>query len=442
MVIFSSSDFTSSSASSLSGEQTDLQSCLREAEAFIQENFPRNAPGSLAEAPPFSINLGSGGMALPAMRAPSTGNAITLDMLPAANSGKSVDQLVGLGDGKPTFGGMSASDFTDRVASGEITEGDRLMDYRGHHQDEYPRNIASLGGEMLTDTSVLAGSSNNFDGDTIRPNLRDRKTIFAPNWYNSPVSVKPECVVKAVVSSALVKLHLVSLNDIGNVICGGEIGTGQNLRACVALVARGLTTCDVRSRSTKVKGFDESTVYITTPLVWGKVTVYLTPVLKVSSISSTILQSLLQLERTVSFWTSLLPRISFLPAADLNNLISTLDAAVAVPPNHFTPQKSKSTAASRALDSISFLDNPLVQADDVLAVSSSDPDTLFPLLCSRIEMLHLSFEKLRTGLVDCQTILADSFQSLGIKVELLRDHLGSDPRLTDVHLRSVWEGIA
>ena len=89
--------------------------------------------------------------------------------------------------------------------------------------------------------------------------------------------------------------------------------------------------------------------------------------------------------------------------------MSTLDVAVAVPPNHFTPQKRKSTAASRALDSTTFLATPLLQADDVLAVSS-DSDTLFPLLCSRIDMLHLSSEKLRTGLVDCQTILADFFQ--------------------------------
>ena len=67
-------------------------------------------------------------MAFPAIRAPSTGNAIALDMLPVATSGKSVDQLVGLGDVNLTFDGMSASDFTNRVASGEITEGDGLMD--------------------------------------------------------------------------------------------------------------------------------------------------------------------------------------------------------------------------------------------------------------------------------------------------------------------------
>ena len=51
-------------------------------------------------------------------------------------------------------------------------------------------------------------------------------------------------------------------------------------------------------------------------------------------------------------------------------------------------------------------------------------------------MLHLSSEKLRTGLVGCQTTIADTFQSLGIEVGLLRNDLGSDPGLTDVPLRS------
>ena len=55
--------------------------------------------------------------------------------------------------------------------------------------------------------------------------------------------------------------------------------------------------------------------------------------------------------------------------------MSTLDVAVAVPKDNFTPQKNKSTSSSRALESISFLDTLLVQADDVLAASPSDPDT-------------------------------------------------------------------
>ena len=96
-----------------------MQLRLREVEAFIQANSPRSAPGSLADVPSFPINLGTGGMVLPSVREPSTGNNIALNVLPAANSGKSVDQLVGLGDVNPTFGILSASDqvqcsFKDR----------------------------------------------------------------------------------------------------------------------------------------------------------------------------------------------------------------------------------------------------------------------------------------------------------------------------------------
>ena len=79
--------FTSSSASSLLCEKIDQQSRLRETEAFIQANSPWSVPGSLAEAPSFPNNLGTCGMVLPSMRAPSTGNNIALNMFPATKIG-------------------------------------------------------------------------------------------------------------------------------------------------------------------------------------------------------------------------------------------------------------------------------------------------------------------------------------------------------------------
>ena len=57
-------------------------------------------------------------MALPTMRATSMGTTITFHMLPAANSGKSVDEMVGLGDGNPTFGDLTASTFASRIDGG------------------------------------------------------------------------------------------------------------------------------------------------------------------------------------------------------------------------------------------------------------------------------------------------------------------------------------
>ena len=58
-------------------------------------------------------------------------------------------------------------------------------------------------------------------------------------------------------------------------------------------------------------------------------------------------------------------------------------------------------------------------------------------------MPNVSSEKLRTGLVDYQKKITDTFQPLGIEVELLRDNFGSDPGfgLTDAPLHSAWEAF-
>ena len=118
--------------------------------------------------------------------------------------------------------------------------------------------------------------------------------------------------------------------------------------------------------------------------------------------------------------------------------MSTLGVAVAVTKKHLTLHKNKSSKSLVVgLETILFLTTPLVQADDILDVSPLDPDTLFPLLCSRIDMLHLSSKKLCTGLADCHI-----FQSLEIEVELLRNNLASDTGLTDTSLRSTWEDIS
>lgn len=157
-------------------------------------------------------------MALPTMRVPSTGNTIALDILPAANSGKSMDEWLNNGDANPTFRGLSASDFTSRVAGWQITEGDGSMDYSNYDEGDYSRNVTSLYWEVLTDPSALTSS-----GDSgYKPNLRDRSILFAPSRYISPVTVKPERPIEAAISSSLVKLHLVSL--------------GGNLRKLLQLV--------------------------------------------------------------------------------------------------------------------------------------------------------------------------------------------------------------
>ena len=124
-------------------------------------------------------------MVLPTMRATSTGNDIVCDILPAANSGKSVDKIGGLGDVNSVFGSLTAFAFASRVAGGEITEGDGLLDYNEYNQGTYFCNVTSLSGEMLADTSGLVGSDNP-DVGYKKPNLRDRSTLFDPGRFSSP----------------------------------------------------------------------------------------------------------------------------------------------------------------------------------------------------------------------------------------------------------------
>ena len=168
-------------------------------------------------------------MVLPATRATSTGNVIAFDTLPVANSGKSVDEMIGLGDTNPTFGGLTASDFTSYVVEGEITEGDQLLEYTIHDQSSYARNVASLSGKSMENSSSLAGSDIS-DACFEKPNLRDCSTLFAPDRFSSPAIDTPDRkVLKPVVDSSLVKLRLVSSGEVGNIICDEKIGSGQNL---------------------------------------------------------------------------------------------------------------------------------------------------------------------------------------------------------------------
>ena len=63
------------------------------------------------------------------MRATSTGKCVAFTCFRRENSGKSADEIVGLGDANPTFGDLATYDFASHVASGEITEGDELLEY-------------------------------------------------------------------------------------------------------------------------------------------------------------------------------------------------------------------------------------------------------------------------------------------------------------------------
>ena len=81
--------------------------------------------------------------------------------------------------------------------------------------------------------------------------------------------------------------------------------------------------------------------------------------------------------------------------------MDTFDIDVLVKRDHIIPYKNKFLPSSLMnLQSLSFTSSPLVQADDTLVISPSDPDTFFSLLCSRIDSLYVSIEKLRKGGVE------------------------------------------
>ena len=63
--------------------------------------------------------------------------------------------------------------------------------------------------------------------------------------------------------------------DVRYVICGGKIGQGGTNQACITTVVPNSNTCGVRAHSVKAKGFEDGKLYVTTPSVRGRKTVYL-----------------------------------------------------------------------------------------------------------------------------------------------------------------------
>ena len=90
--------------------------------------------------------------------------------------------------------------------------------------------MASLNGKTLADTSGLVGSSQP-NAAFEKLNLCDRVALFAPGRFSFPAIDKPNRKLQStVVNSALVKLHLVSSDNVGNITRGGKIGSGKNCK--------------------------------------------------------------------------------------------------------------------------------------------------------------------------------------------------------------------
>ena len=153
---------------------------------------------------------------------------------------------------------------------------------------------------------------------------------------------------------------------------------------------------------------------------------------------------LLSAARSVEVWTSLLPRFSSLPALEIGVLLSSLDLAVEERSYYATPLKLKRPRLGQSsLKDTSFLAPPIV--DLTVDILSLQPETFLPLfdsLCKRVVSLQAASETLRVDSVASRQQLILHQQTFGGELTLLQDRLGCDPGLTDVSLRSSWEGIS
>ena len=171
---------------------------------------------------------------------------------------------------------------------------------------------------------------------------------------------------------------------------------------------------------------------------------YMTPCLPISAVDSSIIVQLLSAARSVEVWTSLLPRLSSLPAIEIGALLSSLDLAVEERSYYTTPLKLKRPRLGQSsLKDTSFLAPPIVEHSvDILSLQ---PETFLPLfesLCKRVASLQAASETLRVDYIASRQQLILYQQTFRGELTLLQDRLGCDPGLTDVPLRSSWEGIS
>ena len=128
---------------------------------------------------------------------------------------------------------------------------------------------------------------------------------------------------------------------------------------------------------------------------------FTTPCLPISAVDSSIIVHLLSAARSVEVCTSLLPRLSSLPAVEIGALLSSLDLAVEERSDYTTPlQLNRPRLGQSSLKDTSFLAPPIVEHSvDILSLQ---PETFLPLfesLCKRVASLQAASETLRVDSV-------------------------------------------
>ena len=165
--------------------------------------------------------------------------------------------------------------------------------------------------------------------------LRSRLDISIPGRYVHPMTPAKVKKVSKRVATVCVRLFLADLNVGLEYYCGGKVGRGSNMQACVALAS----TCLVSSHVAKDETFKVKRLYIGTPAKSGRFTIYLDTSVAVDSITDAIVNFILALEFSVKFWSSLLPRVLSCNIVEVQELIASLDGSSKRKSEFITPKK-------------------------------------------------------------------------------------------------------
>ena len=263
--------------------------------------------------------------------------------------------------------------------------------------------------------------------------LRSRSDIPVPGRYIHPITPARVKNGSKRVADVCVRLLLADLNVGLDHYCGGKVGRGSNMQACVALAS----TCLISSHAAKAEIFKVKRLFIMTPAKSGRVTIYLDPSVAVESITGAMVNFLLALEFPVKFWSSFLPRVLSCSIVEVQELIASLDSSSKKRSEFIIPKKKLKVDVGIANLAFIFFVNVFKISDS----SQATFESMWPQLRDRIVTLSHVVVLLGSSFSASVKTTSCDASSVMVALGLLQDVLGSDDDLTDVPLRSCWQGM-
>ena len=258
---------------------------------------------------------------------------------------------------------------------------------------------------------------------------------MAPGRFGTQVPVLKQ-ELNNIKSSILVRLFRVDTGSIGVTICGDRIGK-TGLQACVAQVIKGGESCGILSHKEKAIGV--GLLYISCPTSSRKSTVYIEPYLSITTVNPKDLSSFMKAERLVAIWPSLFPRLPSLTSSEITALVTSVDFSLANGGDYLTPNKNKGVKAAEesTMQTLSLPPPPLLYPD-----SNSSPSLQPLLVCIKIccDQVNI-FARASLNCKDSFVVSQNHLHSLQVDLSLIKDHIGTDPGIMDIPLRSTWEVI-